>query len=49
MKRVCFFITFLLSSFILVSGPTAVEKDEEKEISSQKRLTTETVAEVIQL
>ena len=46
MKRVYFFTTLLLSSFMLGCGPTAAEKEkEEKEISTQKRLTIEAILE----
>ena len=50
MKRVYFFTALLLSSFMLGCGPTAEEKEkEEKEISTQKRLTIEAMPEGIQL
>ena len=46
MKKVYFFTTLLLSSFMLSCGPTAEEKEkEEKEISTQKRLTIEAILE----
>ena len=46
MKKVYFFTTLLLSSFMLGCGPTAAEKEkEEKEISTQKRLTIEAILE----
>ena len=46
MKKVYFFTTLLLSSFMLGCGPTAEEKEkEEKEISTQKRLTIEAILE----
>ena len=46
MKRVYFFTTLLLSSFIVGCGPTAEKKEqEEQDISTQKRLTIETILE----
>ena len=46
MKRVYFFTALLLSAFIVGCGPTAEEKEkEEKELSTQKRFTIETILE----
>jgi len=46
MKRVYFFTALLLSAFIVGCGPTTEEKEkEEKEMSTQKRLTIETILE----
>ncbi len=46
MKSKYLVITLLIGSFMVGCGPTAEEKEkEEKEISTQKRLTIETILE----